>query len=210
MADLSKGFKEIWMKSMEAIGDTASKIASNTKYKVNEMNLVNRRREILSDFGACAYELWQKGEHFPEKLESLLSELSRLDTELNEIRMEKLASMQPPKADDAAANDDAAKQSEATPTVQEMADDLADKAAGAASAVGTVFDNALEAIRRAVRGEKDAQQEEASAPDTTDAKEEPREAEPVEAEPAKAEESVPVIQVQEDGQEKADEDQPQA
>ena len=68
MADLKTSLKSAWMKGMEAIGNTASNIASNTKYKVQEMNLINRRREILSDFGAQAYEMWQKGEQFPEKL----------------------------------------------------------------------------------------------------------------------------------------------
>ena len=205
MADLRKGFKEIWMKGMEAVGDTASKIASNTKYKVNEMNLVNRRRGILSDFGACAYALWQKGERFPEELESLLTELSRLDTELNEIRMEKLASMQPQKADDAAPADDEDQQREATNTVQEMADHLADKAADAASAVGTVFDNALEAIRRAVRGDQDGAQGSSDAPEATEAEAEPIEAECAEADPAEESKDVPVIQVSEDSEDDAQE-----
>ena len=65
MAEIRKSLKGIWLKSMEAISNTASNIASNTKYKVDEMNIVNRRREILSDFGAQAYELWQKGREVP-------------------------------------------------------------------------------------------------------------------------------------------------
>ena len=89
--DIGKSLKGIWMKGMEAIGNTASTIASSTKYKVNEMNLVNRRREILSDFGAISYELWQKGEKFPEELDSLLRELSDLDQMLNDLRAERLA-----------------------------------------------------------------------------------------------------------------------
>ncbi len=91
MADLSKNLKTAWMKGMEAIGNTASNIASNTKYKVQEMNLINRRREILSDFGAQAYEMWQKGEQFPEKLAKQLEELSHLDEELNAMRTERFA-----------------------------------------------------------------------------------------------------------------------
>ena len=59
MADLNKNLKSLWMKGMQAIGNTASSIASNTKYKLDEMNLLNRRREILADFGAKAYALWQ-------------------------------------------------------------------------------------------------------------------------------------------------------
>jgi len=94
MADLGKGIKDFWLKSMEAIGNTASNIANNTKYKVNEMNMVNRRREILGDFGAKAYELWQKGVEFPEELELQLQELSMLDIQLNELRMEKLSNVE--------------------------------------------------------------------------------------------------------------------
>ena len=78
MADFSDKMKKAWLKSMEAIGNTAGNIASNTRYKVNEMTLLNRRREILSDFGARAYDLWQKGETFPEELARQLEELSQM------------------------------------------------------------------------------------------------------------------------------------
>ena len=91
MNDMSKNFKQVWLKSMEAISDTASRIATNTKYKINEMNIVNRRAEILKDFGAKSYELWQKGEQFPAELDVLLSELHQLECELSKIRAEKEA-----------------------------------------------------------------------------------------------------------------------
>lgn len=106
MVEFGKNLKGIWLKGMEAISNTASSIASNTKYKVDEMNIVNRRREILSDFGAQAYELWQKGERFPEALETLLKELSTLDEELNAIRTEKLAGVKTDAAEDAAPADE--------------------------------------------------------------------------------------------------------
>ena len=54
MAEFGNNLKNIWMKGMEAIGNTASSIASNTRFKVDEMNMVNRRAEILKDFGAKA------------------------------------------------------------------------------------------------------------------------------------------------------------
>lgn len=92
MADLKKNLKSAWIKSMEAIGNTASNIASNTRFKVDEMNLQNRRREILSDFGAKAYALWLKGETFPESLTHQLEELQQLDNQLNDLRAERIAS----------------------------------------------------------------------------------------------------------------------
>lgn len=96
MADFSDKMKKAWLKSMEAIGNTAGNIASNTRYKVNEMTLLNRRREILSDFGARAYDLWQKGEVFPEELAQQLQELSQVDIQLNALRMERLAGVKTP------------------------------------------------------------------------------------------------------------------
>lgn len=93
MADIGKTLKSAWIKGMEAIGSAANNIASNTKYKMDEMNIINRRREILSDFGARAYEMWQKGTSFPEELEIQLRELNELDTRLNELRMQKLANV---------------------------------------------------------------------------------------------------------------------
>ena len=90
MADLGKNLKNILVKSMEAIGNTASNIASNTKYKVDEMNLLNRKREILNDFGAKAYAIWEKSENvnFPEELRKDLEELCRIDNLLVDMRAE--------------------------------------------------------------------------------------------------------------------------
>jgi len=62
---------------------------------VDEMNLVNRRTEILKDFGNRAYALWLKGEQFPEELASQLQELAKLDDQLNDLRAERLAGVKP-------------------------------------------------------------------------------------------------------------------
>ena len=109
MIDIGKNIKGIWMKGMEAVGRRASDIASNTKYKVDEMNMVSRRAEIMKDFGMRAYALWQKGEKFPEELAAQLKELSELDEKLNDMRAERYASIkQEPSPDN--NNDDNASQ----------------------------------------------------------------------------------------------------
>lgn len=105
MAVNTSKLKKAWLKTMEVVGDTASNIAANTQFKLNEMNLVNRRREILADFGMNAYDLWQKGETFPSSLEDQLKELSKLDEQLNILRAERLAGMKPAHAEDATAPD---------------------------------------------------------------------------------------------------------
>ena len=206
MAEIKKSLKSIWLKSMEAISNTASNIASNTKYKVDEMNIVNRRREILSDFGAQAYELWQKGEHFPECLEALLRELSELDEALNAIRTEKLAgvntddgasnlSKDTPDASDAAEADDAEEPS-ASPekpvsSVSEKIDSAVETMGETIKKLGNKIEGGIEALSRAMKPK----------PEEKPADDAPEEAQPAaeQTESAPAEESaVPVLEVKED------------
>lgn len=91
MSDIMKGLKKTWLKGVEAIGNAASNIAENAKYKVSEMNLETRRREILADFGSIAYEMWQRGATFPPALEQQLQQLSALDEQLTAIRAQRIA-----------------------------------------------------------------------------------------------------------------------
>ena len=74
---------------MKAIGNTAASIANNTRYKVDEVTIQNRRREVLGDLANKAYALWLKGETFPEPMTRMLQELKQLDEQLNDIRAEK-------------------------------------------------------------------------------------------------------------------------
>jgi len=91
MADFKKQIKQMWIKGMETVGNTASNIANNTKYKVDEMNLQNRRRDLFSNIGPQAYILWQKGEKFPEEICNMLVEIQKLDEQLNDMRAERYA-----------------------------------------------------------------------------------------------------------------------
>ena len=89
--DIREKAKSLWIKGMKAIGNTAANIANNTRYKVDEVTIQNRRREVLNDLAHNAYALWLKGEAFPEQMDKLLNELKRLDEQLNDIRAEKYA-----------------------------------------------------------------------------------------------------------------------
>lgn len=148
MADFSDKMKKAWLKSMEAIGNTAGNIASNTRYKVNEMTLLNRRREILSDFGARAYDLWQKGEVFPEELAQQLQELSQVDIQLNALRMERLAGVKTPdeqekapEADDSSASANSAVPGPTASDEQPGTSPLVDKANQALDTIGSTLKN---------------------------------------------------------------------
>ena len=90
--DIRDRFKSLWIKGMKAVGNTAASIANNTRYKVDEVTIQNRRREVLNDLAHKAYALWLKGEQFPEPMARMLGELQKLDEQLNDMRAEKYAS----------------------------------------------------------------------------------------------------------------------
>ena len=90
--DMRDRFKSLWIRGMKAVGNTAASIANNTRYKVDEVTIQNRRREVLGDLAQKAYALWLKGEVFPEEMSKMLKELKALDEQLNDMRAEKYAS----------------------------------------------------------------------------------------------------------------------
>ena len=108
MAEIRNQLKKIWIRSMETVGNTASSIASNTKFKVDEMNLQNQRREIIANIGSLAYVLWQKGEAFPEEIRKQLQEIQTIDERLNDMRAERYAGKVEAAGNDAPAENAAA------------------------------------------------------------------------------------------------------
>ena len=83
--------KLLWIKGMTTIGNTATNIANNTKYKVDEMTLQNRRRELGGDLSNAVYAMWLKGTEFPPELTKMLKEMQQLDERLNDMRAERYA-----------------------------------------------------------------------------------------------------------------------
>lgn len=110
--NIRDGFKSLWIKGMKAVSNTAASIANNTRYKVDEVTIQNRRREVLNDLAHKAYALWLKGESFPEPMSRMLEELEKLDEQLNDMRAEKYAAsikqMPQPAADENPAQPDEA------------------------------------------------------------------------------------------------------
>lgn len=95
MADIKRKLRNTWIKGMETIGTTASGIASNAKYKVDEMNLVNRRRELLTELAKSVFELHSQGVSFPEQVEAMLQEIDSLDVTIRVMREEHIISVTP-------------------------------------------------------------------------------------------------------------------
>lgn len=81
--------KNLWIKGMRTVGNTAATIASNTKFKVDEMILQNRRKELADDLSGKAYSLWVKGASFPPEMTLILEEIRKLDNRLSDMRAER-------------------------------------------------------------------------------------------------------------------------
>lgn len=86
--------KLAWLKGMEKLGTAASNLASNAKFKAQEIKYETRRREILTEFSMNAFDLWQKGEKLPEPLDAMLRELSELNEKLSALRALKYAAVE--------------------------------------------------------------------------------------------------------------------
>ncbi len=99
MAKFGTRVRLAWLRAMEALGTSASNLASNAKFRVAELNMESRRREILTEFNLKAYELWQKGEKLPPALDDMFVELSDLDGKLSDLRAQKYAAVNGDAAD---------------------------------------------------------------------------------------------------------------
>lgn len=101
MADFGKTVKGIWTQSMKAVNKAATNIATSTRQKVDEMNIVTRRKELQNQLGLRLYELWQAGEDVPETLKPTLTEMHDLEVQLQELRASKMAALEEEKSAEA-------------------------------------------------------------------------------------------------------------
>lgn len=81
-----QNLKNLVLKGIDAIGNTASNIASSTKQKVNELSLKNQRSEMMEAFAEKVYQSWKDGLNLPEDLAQDLDSVMKLDNELDQIR----------------------------------------------------------------------------------------------------------------------------
>lgn len=91
MATLGNNVKTAFLKGLEALGKSASNMASSAHHRLNEINLETRRRELLSEIPVRALDLWQQGEPMPAQLGDMLCELSELDEQLTVLRAQRYA-----------------------------------------------------------------------------------------------------------------------
>lgn len=85
----------IIVKSFEGVSNSAEKLANNAKFKVQEMNLTSKRKELMENISNLAYEKWQKGVVFPKDLNLMLKKVAKIDEDLNQLKAERFAYINP-------------------------------------------------------------------------------------------------------------------
>ena len=140
--EIKDRFKSLWLKGMKAVGNTAANIANNTRYKVDEVTIQNRRREVLNDLAHKAYALWLKGEVFPEPMDRMLEELNQLDEQLNDMRAEKYASSNKINQTASEEKTEAAEEKEEAEEEEDIPSFIPDKESPVSTEINELFDGA--------------------------------------------------------------------
>jgi hypothetical protein len=160
MSNITSKIKTTWLKCMETIGQSAANMADNAKQKLGELNMENRRKDLVSELPEKLMKLWKDGAQLPEELTGMLTELNGINEELDALRAARLAKKQKPAITDGT---DAVKAEEA---VQETAEEVTEEAAEVVEeAAEAVEETAEEAVEEAAEeaAEAAAQVEEAVA-----------------------------------------------
>ena len=91
MAEFGEKLKNVLTRSAKFIGRTANTTAKATKYKVNEMTALNKRRELIGELGKKVYELCEQGLVLPAEGNEIVEQIKKLDEDLNTLRSEHAA-----------------------------------------------------------------------------------------------------------------------
>ena len=96
MADLRRSVRDLFLQGVEAVNNAANHVATATRSKVDELNLRNRRKEVLDSLANTLYVYWMQGLELPEALTEKLRELQGIDEQLAafERQVEKAESAQ--------------------------------------------------------------------------------------------------------------------
>ena len=86
MSDFSKTMKDLLSRSVKFIGRTFHSAASETKYKANELSLNNKRRELIHELGKKVLELSAAGHVLPAEANEIISQINKLDGDMNVLR----------------------------------------------------------------------------------------------------------------------------
>lgn len=86
MSEFSTKVKGILSASAKFVGKTANVAAKATKFKMDELTALGKRRDLISELGSRVYELSINGIELPEQLSALLNQITVLDENLEALR----------------------------------------------------------------------------------------------------------------------------
>lgn len=90
MADFAATLKNILSKSAKFVGKTANNAAKATKYKLDELGNLSKRRELISELGTRIFESRQTI-ILPEESTEIIRQIESLDGELAVLRADHAA-----------------------------------------------------------------------------------------------------------------------
>jgi len=89
MSEITTTLKNILSEGIKLVNRAASTVADSTRYKLNEMDSISRRREAITELGEKVYALYQAGTALPEEILPLLNELRALEEGLDTMRTQR-------------------------------------------------------------------------------------------------------------------------
>lgn len=85
MADIRRSMRELFLQGVEVVNNAANHVATATRSKVDELNLRNRRKELLDTLANTLYEQWQQGLELPAVMTETLEQIRGIDAQLKEL-----------------------------------------------------------------------------------------------------------------------------
>lgn len=120
MADIRRSVRDLFLKGVEAVNTAAGHVADATRTKVDELNLRNRRKDILDALAVAVYDQWKAGNSVPDALEDMLVELKSVDEQLAAIAAKAEEAPQPAEQDQGSYEDEPAPVMQVEDTLNEV------------------------------------------------------------------------------------------
>lgn len=88
MSEITEALRGILTDGIRLLNNAATSVADSTRYKLNELDNMSRRREAMGELGQKVYDMFLAGVEMPEESLALLTELRALDDGLQTLRTE--------------------------------------------------------------------------------------------------------------------------
>lgn len=86
MSEIGLKIKQAGTTGAKAVGRAATSAANTTKFKVDELSILSKRRDLINDLGKRVLEMSRNGIELPEGMADLIQQLDALDSSLDTLR----------------------------------------------------------------------------------------------------------------------------